>query len=198
LTPEFPRIQLSKGELPALALAENEYDLTWCSRVIHHLADPVVGIRELGRITKAGGRVVLREGGFGPRFLPYDVGIGAPGIEDRLRVAQNVWFDRMHAQNEHGTSYPHGWLGALRAAGLNNVTAKTFLYELTPPFSGAQVSYLRGWLNDCATNEEYPLAEEDREALRQLSDETSQHDAFRRDDLHLLYAASIYLGDKSD
>ncbi len=190
------RISSHQGELPALSFAENEFDVVWCSRVIHHVADPVAGIRELARIAKKGGRVILREGGITPRFLPYDVGIGAAGIEERVRVAHNAWFDNMRAGHENSVRYPRGWLAALRDAGLQNARAKSFLYELTPPFTDTQISYLRTWLNDFATNEELELSEADRDALRQLTDPASEHDAFRRDDLHLLYVASVYVGEK--
>lgn len=188
-------ITLHRGELPTLPFPSSQFDLTWCSRVVHHLPDPVVGVRELVRITKSGGRVVLREGGITPRFLPHDIGIGQPGLEERVRVAQNLWFDNMRAGIENRVSYPHGWLTVLREAGLQNVTAKSFLYELVPPFTDAQTIYLRNWLNDAATDEDLALNPDDRDTLRQLCDPASEHYAFRREDLHFLYAASVYVGE---
>ena len=56
--------------------------------------------------------------------------------------------------------------------------------------------YLQNWLNDIATNEDYALREEDRDALRQLSDPLSEHFVMRRDDIHFLYVASVYVGTK--
>ena len=79
--PQAARISVYQGELPALPFENDEFELTWCSRVVHHLADQVAGIRELARITKKGGRVVLREGDIAARFLPSDVGLGQPGIQ---------------------------------------------------------------------------------------------------------------------
>lgn len=191
-----PRIALHQGALPKLPFQENEFEVVWCSRVVHHVGDQVGAIRELARIAKPGGRVVLREGGIAPRFLPHDVGLGAPGIQDRLQVAQNTWFDTMRAHEEGVVPYPHGWLTAVREAGLKNVQAKSFLYERTPPFSETQTSYLRNWLHDYATHDDVPLSEPDRDTLRALCDEASERYAFRREDLHLLYVASIYIGEK--
>lgn len=188
-------ISFHQGELPRLPFEQGEFDLTWCSRVIHHLADEVAGIRELARITKPGGRVVLREGGVLPHFLPHDIGIGAPGLQERLQAAQNMRFDKMHLDIEHGVPSPNGWLTKLRAAGLQNVTAKSFLYEIVPPFSDAQTTYLKNWLSDCASDEELPLDPTDRDTLVQLCNETGEHYLFRRDDLHFLYVASIYVGE---
>lgn len=195
-TPDAERISVREAELPALPFENDTFDLAWSSRVVHHLSDPVAGIRELARVTKHGGRVVLREDKSGARFLPHDVGIGEPGVEERLHIAQSRWFDRMHHDHEHGTRYPHGWLRALREAGLVNVTAKSFLYELTAPFTAQQTAYLRGWLHDAAANDEYPLSESDRATLLALTDAASEQDAFRRDDLHLLYVGSLYVGEK--
>lgn len=189
-------ILVSQGALPALPLPGADFDLVWCSRVLHHLADPVAGVVELARITRPRGRVVLREGGISPRFLPYDVGIGEPGLEERLRLAQTVWFNRMQARIENHVRFPYGWLAALRAAGLRGVTAKSFLYELTSPFTDAQAAYLRNWLNDAATDEELDLSEPDRLTLRQLCDASDPHYVFRRDDLHFLYVATVYVGEK--
>lgn len=189
-------VTVSEGALPTLAFPDVEFDLVWCSRVVHHLPEQVEGIRELARITKPGGRVVVREGGIAPRFLPHDVGIGQPGLEERVRVAQNGWMDKMHAGIEHRVSYPHGWLAALRDAGLERVTAKSFLYELTAPFTAAQTRYLRNWLSDIATDDELELNASDRLALRQLCDEASEAFAFRRNDLHFLYVLSVYVGAK--
>jgi SAM-dependent methyltransferase len=191
------RIVFVQGALPELPFRDATFDLVWCSRVVHHLPDEVVGIRELARLARPGGRVVVREGGIVPHFLPTDLGIGEPGLEERLRLAQNGWVRNMHAGIENRVSYPHGWLASLRAAGLSGVMAKSFLYELTPPFSGAQSLYLRNWLNDAADDEELDLSEADRLTLHQLCDETDSHYAFRRDDLHFLYVASLYVGEKS-
>lgn len=197
-TPSTGNISLHRGELPALPFPSNQFDLTWCSRVVHHLPDPVVGVRELERITKQGGRVVLREDSITQHFLPHDIGIGQPGLEERVRVAHDLWFDNMQHGIEHRVTYPHGWLTVLRDAGLQNVTAKSFLYELVSPFTDAQTTYLRNWLNDVATNEDLALNETDRDTLRELCDPESEHYAFRRDDLHFLYAASLYIGEVPD
>lgn len=192
--PHTAPVSFHQGELPQLAFEQGEFDLTWCSRVIHHLADEVAGIRELARITKTGGRVVLREGGVPPHFLPHDIGSGAPGLEERLLAAQNMRFDKMHSETGHVIRSPNGWLTKLRAAGLQKVTAKSFLYEIVPPFTLAQTGYLKNWLSDCASDEELPLDASDRDTLVQLCDEASDYYLFRRDDLHFLYVASIYVG----
>lgn len=196
-TPYADRFLLRQGSLPNLPFANDEFDIAWCSRVVHHVADQVEGVRELKRITKPGGRVVLREGGIPPHFLPHELTIGEDGLEDRVRAAQSVWFNKMRAETENVVRAKRGWLGILREAGLERVHAHSFLYELMPPFSIDRILYLQNWLDDIATNENYPLSDGDRDALRQLSDPAGEHYVMRRDDLHFLYAASVYVGTKS-
>lgn len=194
--PLAERILLREGSLPALPFGDAEFDLVWCSRVVHHVPDQIAGVRELARITKPGGRVVVREGGISPHFLPHELTVGADGLEERVRAAQTEWFNKMRAETENAVPARRGWLGILRAAGLERVHAHSFLFELMPPFSQEQVLYLQNWLGDIATNEDYPLRDDDRDALRQLSDPASEHFVMRRDDAHFLYVASVYVGTK--
>jgi hypothetical protein len=99
-------------------------------------------------------------------------------------------------EREKGVACPLGWTGILREAGLKNVTAKSFLYELLPPFSDAQVAYLGNWLRDYGTHEDVPLSNADRETILAITDPTSEHYVMRRDDLHFLYVESNYVGFK--
>lgn len=196
-TPYADRFMLRQGSLPTLPFENDEFDIVWCSRVVHHVPDQVEGVRELKRITKPGGRVLVREGGIPPHFLPHELAIGEDGLEDRVRAAQSVWFNKMRAETENVVRAERGWLGILREAGLERVHVHSFLYELMPPYSPDQILYLQNWLYDIATNDDYALSDADRDALRQLSDPASEHYVLRRDDLHFLYAASVYVGTKS-
>jgi SAM-dependent methyltransferase len=193
MLPHDGHISFYEGAIPALPFKDGTFDLVWSSRVVHHVADQIAGVRELIRITKPGGRVALREAGIAPRFLPIELGIGEDGLEDRIRVAQNVWF-RKHREEENGVACPLGWTGILRAAGLEKVTAKSFLYELLPPFSEGQVSYLENWLRDYGTHEDVPLSDEDRRTILAITDPTSEHYVMQREDLHFLYVESVFVG----
>lgn len=81
------QIHFQEGDVLHLPFEDGTFDLVWCSRVVHGLSDQVAGVRELARVVRPGGRVVLREGGLPPQFLPFNVGLGDPGLEGRLGVA---------------------------------------------------------------------------------------------------------------
>ena len=43
----------------SLPFADQRFDLVWCSEVIEHLRDPVASLREMRRVTKLGGELIL-------------------------------------------------------------------------------------------------------------------------------------------
>jgi ubiquinone/menaquinone biosynthesis C-methylase UbiE len=195
-TPVAERVTFQEGDLLKAPYEQATFDLTWCSFAIHHMPDPVAAAREMQRVTKPGGRVVLRETGVPLRMLPLDIGIGAPGLNDRLRVASNRWFVTHRYAPPVEQPYPWGWTQALRDAGLRDVTARTFLLEALPPFTAMQQAYLFSWLQSMLADPERRacLEPEDQGVLEQLVDPDSPHYALQRPDLHVLCGLSLYVG----
>lgn len=56
-----PRVRLMVGDVRALPLPDAGFDLVWCRLVIGHLADSAPAYAELGRVTAAGGRVIVTD-----------------------------------------------------------------------------------------------------------------------------------------
>jgi ubiquinone/menaquinone biosynthesis C-methylase UbiE len=109
------RISFQEGDVRKLPFLENEFDLVWCSRVIHGLSDQLAGVAELARVTRPGGRVILREGGLPLQFLPFEIGIGTPGLNGRLGVAHLQWFANWRSSLPGVVAYPYGWCMVVRA-----------------------------------------------------------------------------------
>jgi SAM-dependent methyltransferase len=196
-TPFKDRVSYHEGDIQHLPFEDARFDLVWSSRTIHHLPDQLAGVRELCRVLKPGGRLALREGGLRPRFLPNDLGIGEPGLEERLEVAFQRWFQSNVRGGEGAVRYPFGWTQLLRDAGLQSVSARTFLVELLPPFTGVQIEYMTGLLDRWVASDERKsfIGEEDAEVIRQIIDTDSSHYIFKRSDLHCLEGVSVYLGE---
>ncbi len=189
-------VTYQQGDMANLPFDAGSFDLVWSSRTVHHLPDQLAAVRELVRVLKPGGWLALREGPIRTRFLPDDIGIGEPGLDDRLDVAFHRWFAANVRGGEGSVRYPFGWTQMLADAGLQDVTAKSFLLEALPPFDDVQISYmgrhLKRWLEDDERRD--MLMPGDAEILEQLTDPSSEQFVFGRPDLYLQETVTVYAG----
>lgn len=190
------RVHLQEGDMRNLPFEAGEFDLVWSSRAVHGLPDQLVGLRELARVVRPGGRLVIREGGIPPQFLPFDVGLGEPGLSARLQMARSQWFANWRSSWPDAIAYPFGWTHMLREAGLSQIRPKSFLHEFSSPLEAYQKEYLEFWLSHNLHDEasQKLLAVEDTQALAQLLDPVGPHYVFDRDDLHAILVETIYVG----
>ena len=186
------------ADITALEDPEASFDLVWCSRVVHHLPDMLAGVRELARVTKPGGTVAIREGGFGFRVLPDEIGVGGRWFEDRLAAAGVARFAPPRNAEDGETPYPWGWSQLLADAGLTDLRAKTFAFDSLSPLSDDEQAWIefhwRRWL----THDESRAAldDDDAEVIETLLNPESEHYIFARSDLHLRSATTVYTGVK--
>jgi SAM-dependent methyltransferase len=108
-------------------------DLIWAAASVHHLGDQQAAVSLLADLLAPGGRLALAEGGLPARHLPWDVGVGEPGLELRLDLAQDRWFAGMRAGLPGAVRMAYGWTEALRRAGLAEVTTRSTLLESPVP-----------------------------------------------------------------
>jgi SAM-dependent methyltransferase len=108
-------------------------DLIWAAASVHHLGDQQAAVSALAGLLGPGGRLALAEGGLPARHLPWDVGVGEPGLELRLDLAQDRWFAQMRASLPGTVRMPYGWTEALRRAGLTEVRTRTAVLESSAP-----------------------------------------------------------------
>ncbi|MGQ9774523.1 class I SAM-dependent methyltransferase [Chloroflexus sp.] len=195
-SPHAERVQLHQGDLLRLPFDDESFDPAWTSFVLHHIPDPVAAARELRRVVRPGGRVVVRETGVPLRMLPFDLGIGEPDLQDRLRVAHNRWFNTIRYAEPVDAPYPFGWSQVLRDAGCQGVTVRTFWLELLPSFTAVQEQFL---LDSVQRHLDKPelralLDPADVETVTQLTDPASPYYLLARLDLHVLAGLSLYVG----
>lgn len=55
----LPGVDVRRGAAESLPWGGDEFDLTTANLVVHFMKDPVTGLREMGRVTRAGGTVAL-------------------------------------------------------------------------------------------------------------------------------------------
>jgi hypothetical protein len=169
----------------------------------------------LASLLAPGGRLALAEGGLPSRNLPWDLGIGEPGLELRLDAAQDKWFAAMRAALPGSVPMPYGWTDALMRAGLIGVSTRTVLTEQPVPLSDVDrdrvVTQFQHRIDRLRPSAEphhghghghghghapvdVMLPAEDLAIWEQLLDPDSPHFLGRRTDLAALSARSIHVG----
>lgn len=191
------RFDTLEAELPdGLADLDHPADLLWASRSLHHLGDQRAALAAFAERLAPGGTLALVEGGLPSRFLPRDLGIGRPGLQSRLDAAEDRWFGEMRAALPGSVPETEDWPGLLTAAGLRDVTSRTFLLDLPAPVPEAARAYTvasfqrgRGILADLLDATD--LATVDR--LLDPDDKASLH---HRTDLFVLAAHTVHLAQR--
>ena len=102
-----------------LAFPDETFDAVRADRVLQHTKDPAAVVREMARVTRTAGRIVV----FEPDWETF---VLWPGERDIIRSILNFWCDRI----------PSGWAGrslysAFRAAGLSDITTEPVNLVLT-------------------------------------------------------------------
>lgn len=169
-------------------------DLAWAAHVVHHLPDQEAAIAELSGLLIDGGRIALSEGGLRTVTLPWDVGVGEPGLESRLLAAEEAWFVRMRASIPGSRRAPYGWPTLLRRAGLTDVQSRSFLLDRPSPVSNHVVGYVIGSLRRRVERTEDNLTSDDIAAWHRLLDPDDEAYLGGRDDLFCLAAITVHVG----
>lgn len=187
------------GDVQRLDFPDAHFDLVWCSRVVHGEPDQLAVVRELRRVLRPGGRLVLREGGQGLSFLPYDIGIGEPGLEGRLQSAQSAFFRRLRSNLPGSVRFPGGWLAVLQEGGFSEVVARSFLFECAGPLTPDALAVVVSRLNGAHKRQhlQSELDESDIATLKTLCDESAPSYIGNRTDLHLVSSSALYVGVRS-
>lgn len=69
----FPRVDVRTGAAEDLPFADDIFDAALAQLVVHFMADPVAGLREMGRVTRPGGTVGACVWDFGEGGSPLSV-----------------------------------------------------------------------------------------------------------------------------
>jgi SAM-dependent methyltransferase len=193
---ELVRADLDGDLADVSAALRGPADIVWASASVHHAGDQQRAVDLLAGLLRPGGRLALAEGGLPIRALPWDVGVGRPGLEQRLDAAQDRWFGEMRDRLPGAVRMPYGWTGALSRAGLRDVTTRTWLLEQPVPLSTSDrervVNELRTRVDRLRTAD--LLDAEDLAAWDRLLDPEGPDCLGNRDDLFRLTARSVHIG----
>ncbi|MDX8145753.1 methyltransferase [Lentzea sp. BCCO 10_0061] len=169
-------------------------ELIWGSRVIHHLPDQLRGVKRLVEALAPGGWLALAEGGLETRFLPWDLGVGSPGLQDRMAAARASWFTAMRENMTGSVRLPVGWNVALADAGLGEISAFSFVVDHPAPAKQLVRDWAVDrltWLSEITGPHLHPS---DRDALRRLLNPSDSEYAGAREDVFLLETDTVHVG----
>jgi SAM-dependent methyltransferase len=169
-------------------------ELIWGSRVIHHLPDQLRGVRRLVSALAPGGWLALAEGGLETRFLPWDLGVGEPGLADRMAAARAEWFVSMRENMTGSVRLPVGWNVALADAGLGEISAFSFVVDHPAPakhFVREWAVDRLTWLSEITSSR---LHAADRAALKRLLNPSDSEYVGAREDVFLLETDTVHVG----
>jgi SAM-dependent methyltransferase len=186
------RIRTLEVDLPEDFGKLGRADLIWTSRTVHHLGDQQGALDRLAEALSDGGLLAVAEGGLPMRFLPRDIGIGRPGLGDRLEAANQERFTTMRAELPHSTAVVEDWPAMLRAAGLVFTGSRTFLTDLPAPLDDRARDYLHAHLSRTREMLADALAADDRHTLDVLLDDGSPASIRRRPDAFCLSATTVH------
>ncbi|MGW4490075.1 SAM-dependent methyltransferase [Amycolatopsis sp. NPDC004368] len=194
--PGVVEVRAVRADLADAALPEvvPPADLVWASRVVHHLADQQAAVGTVAAVAKVGGLVALAEGGLDFRCLPWDLGVGRPGLEDRLLAAQAEWFIGMREGIEGSVAMPYGWSVALERAGLADVDSFGALVHHPAPGPAMLGDYVVRRIGRIFEFGGEHLTPDDRDTLTSLLDPDGPHYLAARSDLYLTGAKTVHCG----
>lgn len=182
-----------QADLQAIPLARASFDAIWSVNTFNHLQDPVAAVKSVATLLRPGGRIALGQSSLLPdMYFAWD-----SRLERLVNEAVRQYYRERYQLSERSLAAVRSLVGVLRAAGLKNVTARTFMIERVSPVSSQDEDYLVEAIfqNTWGTRLQPYLPKEDYEQLTRLCDPHHPDFALRRPDFHFLQSFTLVKGE---
>ncbi|WP_137992318.1 class I SAM-dependent methyltransferase [Streptomyces vilmorinianum] len=190
------RVSTLHAELPAGFDDLGEADLIWAGNSLHHLGDQRAALAAFAGLLRSGGLVALVEGGLPGRHLPWNTGIGRPGLEARLDAVNAEWFGEMREGLPEAKEEVDDWRALLAAAGLTPSGTRSFLTDVPAPVPAVVREQIVAHFTHQREVMGERLADDDRNTLERLLDPAEPESLHRRTDLFHLTARTVHTARK--
>jgi hypothetical protein len=158
---------------------------------LHHMADPSRVLRDVLAATRPGGLIAAVEFAEPLRFLPDDLGIGRPGLEDRLIETVTP------ALLEEMPTLGSAWAPRLTEAGWAVLEEREFGIDQNPPAHPSANRYARAWFTRLSHARADILGTEDRATLAILLADDGEDSLLHRKDLHIRGVRTITVASRA-
>jgi SAM-dependent methyltransferase len=169
------RVRTLQADLDEAWPAVDPVDLVWASMSLHEMGDPDRLLADVRATIRPGGLVALAEMDGPVGFLPDDLGVGPPGLEERCHAA-------MAASSRHVAPFGSDWAPRLEAAGFTLLDKRVFDLHAAPPHP-ATGRYAQLWFARLRTHLGDQLSQDDLDTLDGLLDEDDPQGLLHRPDL---------------
>lgn len=188
-----PRVDGVTGALGSLEVDVDPAALVWASRVMHHMPDPVEGLRHLAALVAPEGIMAVVEGGLPLRVLPGGYGVGSPGFPARIDAALLENARHRWGLTDEAVGGDADWPELFAAAGLTHVASRSFVLEHRAPVADSVRRYLHDRFVSVTERLGETVEAEDLRALARLVDADDPASIARRRDLFVLSASTVHV-----
>jgi len=183
---------LLQGDVRRPPVAGASVDAVWSVNTVHHLADPLAGVRALAALLRPGGRVVLGQSSLLPdMYFAWDA-----RLERLTNEAVRAYYRDRYGLGERDLAAVRGLVGLMRAGGLQNVRARTLIIERIAPLDAPA----RAWLLEALFRGTFGerlrpyMPAPDFAELTRLCDPQHPGFALQRADFHFLQTFTLVVG----
>lgn len=185
-------VTVLRADLMTAPLEPRSFDLVWCVNVLHHLRDPIAGVRALTNLLRPGGRIAVGQSSLVPdMYFAWDA-----RLERLINEAVRNYYRVRYELDERDVAGVRSIVGSIRHAGLGEIAVHTTMIERTSPLSAADETYLLETIFRGTWGERLRsyLSADDYAELERLCDPADPAFALRRDDFHFLQSFTLCVG----
>jgi SAM-dependent methyltransferase len=181
------RIHLRPADLDAGWPISEPVDVVWASLSMHHFGDPDRVLADIFTALRPGGLLALVEMESPPRFLPDDIGLGRPGLEQRCQEALRERLTELMPR------LGSDWGPPLAQAGFTVTAERIFAVDPARSNSPAVGRYAHAYLGRVRSGLDGHLADDDRATLDTLLAEEGPDSLLERTDLDVRGTRTVWL-----
>jgi SAM-dependent methyltransferase len=188
-----PQIELQQADLLKAPFPAASFDFIWCVNTLHHLRQPLLGLRCLLRLLRAGGRIALGQSSMLPdMYFAWD-----SRLERLTNEAVRLYYRDRYQLEERELTSVRSLVGMLREAHLCHISARTFMIERVSPVGPTTQAYLREAIFQQTWGKRLQpyLTDDDYAEVLRLSDPECPEFALRRADFHFLQSFTLVCGE---
>jgi SAM-dependent methyltransferase len=181
-----------QADLLRVPFRPGSFDAIWCANTINHARDPVAAVISLTALLRSGGRLAVAQSSLLPEmYFAWD-----SRLERMTNEAVRQYYRDRYRLSERDLTGIRSLVGWVRAAQLDDVTARTFLIERISPLRPADEAYLaEAIFRDTWGERLRPyLSASDYAELVELCNPDSARYALRRPDFHFLQSLTVVTG----